>query len=263
MTEFKDLHLHLIPNVDDGPQSDEESIELARVIVSSGVTEVAVTPHFNAWNPEMLSSKAEVDERVAALRSTLTEADVSLVVHSGAEHFLTPDLLELVRAGDAPTLGPGPYILVELPFDSRPLYADDVLYQLQLAGLDPVLAHPERYSWVQTDPGAVEPLVARGVVLQLTAGSLAGQYGGRIKRTAEQLLSRGHYSLVGSDLHRPGQPRLLSDMARSVMEFAGIDVARVLFQENAGRVLRGEPLLSVPGRGELEPKKRRFGIFSL
>lgn len=261
MTEFKDLHLHLIPNVDDGPKTEEESVELARVIVGSGVTEVAVTPHFNAWNPEMLSSKSEVDQRVERLRQVLAEAEVDLIVHPGAEHFLTPDLIKLLEAGDAPMLGPGPYILVELPFDSRPLYVDDVLYQLQMAKADPVLAHPERYAWVQSDPGSVEPLIDRGIAMQLTAGSIAGHYGGRIKRAAEYLLSRGMYSVVGSDLHRPNQPRLLPDMARSVMAVAGVDAARILFEENAGRVLRGDPLLQVPARGEVESKRKRFGIF--
>jgi protein-tyrosine phosphatase len=261
MPEYIDLHLHLLPDVDDGPRSDEESIELARIIQGSGVTELVVTPHFNAWNPGLLATLEEVEDHVKHLRGTLEAAGVHLTIHPGAEHFLTPELIALVKAGHAPTLGPGPYILVEMPFDNRPLYVDELLYELALANLTPVLAHPERYVWVQGDPDAVEPLVARGVVLQLTAGSMSGHYGGRIKRSAEHLLERGLYGLVGSDLHRPGQPRLLSDMATAVTTFAGIDAARVLFQENPRRVLRGEPLLHLPARGGGEPKRRRFGLF--
>jgi protein-tyrosine phosphatase len=260
MAQYFDLHLHLLPDVDDGPRSGEEAIELAQMIVDSGVIEVAVTPHFNAWDPKLLSTRRELEERVEALRQSLRSAGVPLEIHPGAEHFLTPELIKQTEAGDAPTLGPGPYMLVELPFDGRPLYADELLYELGLAGFEPVLAHPERYSWVQSDPDAVEPLVARGVTLQLTAASLSGHYGHRVRKAAEHLLDRGLYGLVGSDLHRPGQPRLLPDMAATVMRLAGIEAARVLFQDNPRRVLRGEALLAPPAHAG-EPRKRRFGLF--
>lgn len=261
MGPYADLHLHLIPDVDDGPATDEEAIELARLIVADGVSQLAVTPHFNAWNPKMLAGREELEDRLVALRDLLKREDVDLTVFPGAEHFLTPELLDLVAAGQAPTLGPGPYILVELPFTERPLYADDLLYQLSLAGLQPVLAHPERYSWVGNDPNLVEPLVARGIILQLTAASLNGGYGGRIKKVAEFLLRQGWYSLVGSDVHHPEQNRLLSEMEANVRAVAGEEAARVLFRENPQRVLLGEPLLPVPAGDPGTSRKRLFGLF--
>lgn len=259
--QYIDLHLHLIPNVDDGPKSEEETVELAKALVDDGVRRTAVTPHFNCWNPDLIPTASVLAQKVEELRRLLSDADVALEVLPGAEHFLTPELVDLVRRGEAPSLAAGPYILVELPFHERPLYADEILYQIGLAGLSPVLAHPERYSWVQTDPTATLGMVDRGIVLQCTAAGLSGYYGSRVKKTAETLLYRGAYGVVGSDLHHPGQSRLLSQMEATVVEIGGADVAQVLFVENPERVLAGEPLLPVPGVVREEPKKRLFGLF--
>lgn len=261
MPDFTELHLHLLPGVDDGPQSDEESLDLARQLVASSVTRCVVTPHFNAWNPNLLANLDEVKAAVTELNTLLADNAINLEVHPGAEHFLTPELIDLVQKGAAPLLGPGPYILVEFPFDNRPLYADDLLYQLGLLGLIPVLAHPARYAWVQTNPDAVEKLVDGGVHLQLTAGSLSGQYGPRVKRTAEHILHRGWYSLPGSDIHHPGQPRSLADMYETVMSLGDEATAQLLLVENPRRVLTGEPLLPVPPIEFNDPPKRRFRLF--
>lgn len=261
MGPYTDLHLHLIPDVDDGPASEEEAVELARLIVADGVTQVAVTPHFNAWRDDLLSTRAELDEHVDKLRSLLQREGVDLIVHPGAEHFLNQELLDRVKAGTAPTLADGPYILVELPFSDRPLYADDYLFQLGLAGLQPVLAHPERYSWVVHDPESIEPLVARGINLQLTAASLLGSYGNRVRKTAEQLLRFGFYKLVGSDIHHPGQHRALSAMDMAVRDLIGAESSEILFTSNPDRVLRGEPLMPLPDAADESGRKRLFGLF--
>jgi protein-tyrosine phosphatase len=261
LTGYTDLHLHLIPGVDDGPENDEEAVELARVLVADGVTTVCVTPHFNAWNPERLSTADELGERVGRLRDVLSSADIQLEVLPGAEHFLTPELVSMVESHTAPLLASGPYILVEMPFNNRPLYGDDVMFSLALSGATPVLAHPERYSWVQKDPMSVQPLVDRGIVMQLTAASLQGNYGGRVRKTAETLLSRGLYSLVGSDLHHSGQPRLLSAMEAQISSLTDHATADRLFRENPLRVTQGEPLLPAPRAIYDEPKKGLFGRF--
>lgn len=230
------------------------------MIVADGVYQTAVTPHFSTWNPDLIATVATLSERLDHLRHRLIGEGIALELFPGAEHFLTPELVELVKAGDAPLLGPGPYILVELPFNDRPLYADDVLYQLAMAGVQPVLAHPERYSWVQADPSAIETVADRGIILQLTSASITGHYGNRIRKTGEQILSRGLYGLVGSDLHRPGQPRTLSRMEEAVTEIAGPEAARVLFEENPRRVLRGDVLMHVP---VVERENMRRGLFRL
>jgi protein-tyrosine phosphatase len=258
--KYIDLHLHLLPGVDDGPQTPEEALDLARALVEDGAEAVTVTPHFNAWNVELLSSKAEVEERVDRLRTLLAHAAIPLAIYPGAEHFLTPELVAQLRQKIAPTLAGGPYLLIELPFNTKPLFADEVIFELTVAGVTPVLAHPERYSWVQMDPSAVVPLLERGVILQLTAPSLLGHYGSRIRKTAQTLLACNAYGLVGSDLHHIDQPRHLSQLAHVISDIAGADAAVRLLQENPRRVLRGEPLVL----GELLPfEAGRRGFWGL
>ena len=261
MPEFIDLHLHLLPGVDDGPRTDQEAIELARELVSQGVARCAVTPHFNAWNPNGLTNRAEVEDAVARLTELLQSNDVTLEVLPGAEHFLTPELILEIERGDAPTLGGGPYILVELPFDNRPLYADDLLRQLTLRSLRPVLAHPARYRWVQSNPDALLPWIEDGILLQMTAGSIAGRYGPRVRQTAEYILGRGWYSLPGSDAHHPGQGRSLRAMFQSIWQLAGDTVAQILLLENPALALSGESLIPVPPFQVEERGQRRFRLF--
>lgn len=264
MGRYTDLHLHLLPNVDDGPSSEDEALELARFLTAGDVGTATVTPHFNAWSTGVLSTKSELDERLTQLREVLSRNLVELELFSGAEHLLTPDLLSQLEKGEAPLLGPGPYLLVELPFHGKPSYASQVLAELIQAGFRPVLAHPERYSWVQTHPEEALELVDEGIALQCTAASLAGHYGSRIRKTAEALLLEGAYQLVGSDLHHPNQPRRLMDMEESVRNRAGDDMAETLFITNPARVLNGEPLKHVPAVEVAIPKQRRlFGFINL
>jgi protein-tyrosine phosphatase len=261
MAGFTDLHLHLLPGVDDGPRSDEDSFALARQLVADGVRRCVVTPHVNAWNPGRLRTKSDIEEQVSALSVKLAAEDIPLDLFAGAEHFLTPETVEDAKSGTAALLGPGPYILVEFPFDTRPLYATDLLYQLSLLGLSPVLAHPARYSWVQSNPDEIQPLIEAGTHLQATAGSLAGQYGPRVQRTSEYLLRQGWYSLAGTDIHRAGQPRSLQTMAGQVLEIAGEAARDILFFQNPSRVLDGTPLMAVPPASPEQRAKKRFGLF--
>jgi protein-tyrosine phosphatase len=259
---YIDLHLHLLPGIDDGPSSEPEALELARVLIDDNIRVAAVTPHFNPWHPSKVESRADVERHLDQFRNVLARSGLDLELRSGAEHFLTPDILNFVRAGTAPYLASEPYMLVELPFNQRPLYTDQVLYDLLAAGVSPVLAHPERYSWVQADPEAVVDMVESGVALQCGAASLNGHYGPRVRKTAETLFSVGMYQLVSTDFHRPQQNRLLSVMEESVISLFGDELAKTVFHENPGRLIAGQPLLMADPTTIHEPKQKRlFGIF--
>lgn len=145
--------------------------------------------------------------------------------------------------------------------EKKPLYLDDTVFRLQLAGFQVVLAHPERYGFVQREPDSLAPLVERGVALQLTAPALLGEYGGGIRRTAEKLLQLGHYQLGGSDRHHPGPNRSLADLHARVSELAAVDQADLLLKENPARLLAGRPLLEVEAASERTPSffQRIFG----
>lgn len=238
-----DLHNHILPGLDDGSRDLDESLEIARQFVSEGVTTVAATPH---RNPSRKSgqSRETIEQEVARLQSRITEAGIELRVLPGHELYLTPEAFEPLDRGDVCTLGSSRALLVELPFDVRPLYLDDAIFRLHLAGYTVVLAHPERYSYLQRDLEPAESLAGRGVLLQVTAPSLLGEYGSRVRTTAEELVRRGLASLAGSDRHHPEQARSLAALHDRIMGLVDASTADLLLIENPARVLRDEPAVA-------------------
>lgn len=255
-----DLHNHILPALDDGAVDIDESLEIARQFVSEGVSTVAATPHLN------LSSTAPVHYGAVAhalegVRDALGRENIPLEVVQGQEVYLVPDVLPALEAGEVYTLGGSRSVLIELPFDIRPIYLDDLVFGIQLAGFTLILAHPERYRFVQRDLSSVEPLVDRGVLLQATAPGLMGEYGATVQRTAEGLLQGGLYALAASDRHHPGPLRSLSLMHDRIAALTSADMANLLLRENPRRVLTGVPVIEpertkIPRKGNILDRLR-------
>jgi protein-tyrosine phosphatase len=251
MASFIDLHNHILPGVDDGATTLDESVEIARQFVAEGVTTVAATPHLD---PERRNGPdvPTVLRGVARVREALEGAGIPLEVVPGNELYLVPEAPEIVQRGTVCKLGESSYLLVELSLasNSRPLFLDDTVFRLQLGGCSVILAHPERYAFVQRDVAALDELRDRGVALQLTAPALLGEYGGPIRRTAEKLLRRGAYMLASSDRHHPGPNRSLAALHDRITGMINEETADLLLSENPARVLSDRPLLEVEGIDE-------------
>lgn len=243
-----DLHNHILPGVDDGAADLAESLAIARQFLSEGVTAVAATPHLDPLRGTGTRAP-EARQAVAGLNEALSEADVALTVRSGSEVFLTPDVPALLAAGMVATIADGPWVVVELPFDHRPTYLEDTLLRIEAAGYRPILAHPERYRFVQRDAETLDHLADRGLVLQLTAPGLLGEYGTRVRRAAERLLLRGRYALASSDRHHPGQQRSLALTRARIAELRDGQTAELLLVANPSRVIAGEEV-EWPGSSE-------------
>jgi protein-tyrosine phosphatase len=228
--------------LDDGAHDLEESIEIARQFSREGVDRIAATPHVDAMRGTG-PPRADIQLHVTRLCDTLTAAGIGLDVVAGCELYLTPDAPAWLRSGRATPLGGSNAVLVECSFNDRPLYLEDTLFQLQLAGYRPILAHPERYAFVQRDLSLVDDLVRREVSLQLTAPSLLGEYGARVRRVAERLLQSGAYALAASDRHHPGSDRSLAALHERLMRLTDHDVADLLLRGNPAAVLEGKPLV--------------------
>ncbi|MGI8825793.1 MAG: tyrosine-protein phosphatase [Chloroflexota bacterium] len=249
-----DLHNHILPGLDDGAADLEESVDIARRFVEEGVATVAATPHFNPFRPDQ--NGQPVRERVEEVQAALRSRRIDLTVLSGNEILLSPDLPDLLRSGAALSLGDSTAILVEFSFEHRPTFLEDTLFRLEVAGYRPVLAHPERYGYVQRDVDSTADLAGRGVALQLTAASLFGGYGQRARRTAEHLLLRGRYACAASDRHHPEQARSLRDLHNKIAQLRDIETADLLLIENPRRLLDGERV-RLPAPVE-EPRQRSF-----
>jgi protein-tyrosine phosphatase len=181
-----DLHSHVLPGVDDGAPDLEQALAMCRLARDDGVRLMAATPH---WYPGRDPLPAgEIARAVAGLRAELAARGVDLELVAGAEVALDPELPRLARAGLLPTLNGGPYLLLECPRHTSPRLLPDLVYDLRLAGLRPILAHAER-TWVGTNRWDwLEGLVEQGCLVQVTAASLTGELGSGPRKTAEALL---------------------------------------------------------------------------
>lgn len=194
-----DTHLHILPGVDDGPQTIEESLALARVLVQEGVHAAIATPHYNDEFPRY--SSREIQARVADMQQVLHRHAIPLRLFAGHEVLIKPGLIEDIERGNVCTLNGGCYLLLELWNNAWLPETERVIFELRAYGIVPIIAHPERYRAIQQDPTRLATLVQQGVLAQLTAGSLAGMQGNTTRRCAETLLKRGLIHCLASDAH--------------------------------------------------------------
>ncbi len=248
-----DVHCHILPGIDDGPADWTESLAMARLAVADGISTVVATPHqlgSYGWN---------VGEAIRAccrhLQELLHQHGIPLRVLPGADVRIEPDLVGKIGAGEVVTLADHRrHVLLELPHEVYfPL--DRLLRDLHAAGLVGVLSHPERNQGILARPQVVESLVDAGCLVQVTAGSLAGTFGPRIKSFAEWMVVEGWVHFIATDAHGPKSRRpLLSRAFERVAEIAGQPKAWELCSGNPGRVVAGQMV----HRGRRGPK--RFGL---
>lgn len=247
-----DLHSHVLPGLDDGAPNLEEALALCRLAWQDGVRLMAATPHWYLSRDPL--SKEDIDRAVERLRGELAAVDLPLELVSGAEVALDPRLPQAARAGVLPTLGGGPYLLLECPLHTSPRLLPELVYSLRLAGLRPVLAHAER-TWAGTEHWEwLAGLREQGCLVQITAASLTGKLGSAPQKTAEVLLERGLVNLLASDAHSVSwRPPGLAQAAAVAERLAGAGAAEVLTRLAPQAVLAGEepPPLPLPARRRL------------
>ena len=223
-----DLHAHILPAVDDGAETFEDAVEMARAAAEHGTKVVLATPHRRDVTEG--SSVSHIRELTAKLNSGLEERGVALEVLLGMENHLDTDLPAEFEEGRALRINSSRYALVELPFFGYPNYAEDVLFRLQLQGVTPVLAHPERIEAIQRDSGLLVGLVERGMLSQVAAGSIVGHFGGRVKRFTQRPLRQRLVHIIASDTHFPNGPR-------SPRLLPGVEAAAAIVGEESARAM--------------------------
>ena len=194
-----DIHLHILPGVDDGPKTMEQTLQLARALVQEGIHTAIATPHYNDEFPQRPA--AEIRECVGEVQQELDRHAIPLRLFAGHEVLISPALLEDVQAGRVATLNGGRYLLLELWNSMWLPDTERIIFALRAVGIIPVLAHVERYRAIQQDHGRLKALLQQGVIAQITASSLVGLQGRTIRRCAEALLKEGLIQCIASDAH--------------------------------------------------------------
>ncbi|MGG6231732.1 tyrosine-protein phosphatase [Tenacibaculum sp. SDUM215027] len=204
---FVDIHSHLLPGIDDGAKDIENSISLISKMHSYGIKNFVTTPHVlgDVYPNSSETIKAKLEEVKTALKEKGLD-DIS--IRAAAEYMMDERFVERLKADDILVLKDS-YILVEMSYFNAPYNLYDILFDIQLKGYKPVLAHPERYNFYHNDFQNFYKLKKAGCVFQLNLLSLTEQYGKGVQKTAQKLLSEDMYDFVGTDTHHHNHLKLL------------------------------------------------------
>lgn len=194
-----DIHSHILPGVDDGAKTEQDSLAMAKLAVKEGITTIIATPHHR--NRAFDNYKQEIETSVSILNDLYKENNIPLTVVPGQEVRIYGEIIEDYENGEIQTLSDSKYVLVEFPFGEVPQYTERLFYDMQISGLIPVIAHPERNKELIEDHGRMYELIRNGALAQLTAGSLHGEYGKEIEQFSYELLDANLIHFIASDAH--------------------------------------------------------------
>lgn len=260
-----DLHIHILPGMDDGSPYMEESLEMARIAVKSGTTELAVTPHSYADGRDYFMYT--YDDVYSSFESELKKEHIKLKIHPGMEILAFPDMVKLLDAGVLKTINNTKYALVEFKFHEEEELIRDYLSEMIAAGYKPIVAHLERYEAVQENELFAFDMADMGCVLQMNKGSIAGKFGQRAEKAAWRMLDQKLINIVASDAHRSDVRTPALDGAARVIESEYSKQMRdVLFEKNPERILAGQGIARFkterPKSAPEQPaKKKRRRLF--
>ena len=223
-----DVHSHILPGIDDGARTFDESIEIVQVLANQGVTDIIVTPHY-VVDTLYVSPKSENAKLLKELQKRLKEASIDVNLYLGNEVYIDGGIKDLLKKKKITTLGGGDYLLVEFPLnDAYPNYVD-ILGELIAMGYKVVLAHPERYAIIQEDYSILEDLCDMGVLLQCNFGSFLGKYDRHAEKLAVRLAKEQRIFLFGSDIHSAHRKDTIVKATRKLHKYyADKDLERLL-----------------------------------
>ncbi|TAE32269.1 MAG: histidinol-phosphatase [Cytophagales bacterium] len=208
-----DVHSHLLAGVDDGLSTHEEVLTCLNQFVHWGIQHIVTTPHIN--RSRFPNTRTSLLAGQAALRKLIEHYKLPLTIDVAAEYMVDDLFLELLKDGQLLSFGRQRYVLIELGWEAPPVFLDTVLFQMQIKGYQPVLAHPERYTYYAGNEKTLAKMRDLGCLFQINWGSFVGQYGSAAKKQAHFLMRKRWVDFVGSDLHSPSDLTLFDTFIHS------------------------------------------------
>ncbi|WP_102264484.1 tyrosine-protein phosphatase [Mesobacillus jeotgali] len=252
-----DIHCHILPGIDDGAQSMEDTIKMARVAVGEGIHTIIATPHHK--NSKYDNPKESIIPRVDEVNTVLKNEGVDLKVLPGQEVRLYGDVIEGIEKGEILSLNHTQYLFIEFPSNHVPRYAETLLFDLQLKEITPIIVHPERNQEIIERPEALYNLVKKGALTQVTASSISGHFGKKIRNFSYQLIEANLTHFIASDAHNVGSRGFkIAETMELIESKYGIDLV-YYFQENAELLVQGNHVYQETP--EPIKKKKFLGIF--
>ena len=232
-----DIHSHILPGIDDGSNNLEQSIEILREARDAGFSKIILTPHYieDYYNVDEESRNKLMDE----LKENYQEIELYL----GNEIYISENMIDLIKEKKASSLNGSRYILFEFPMNNKAMIAKEMIYRIIENNYIPIVAHPERYSYVQENPEYVKELAEMGALFQSNYGSIVGLYGNKAKKTLKKLLKEDLISFFGSDAHRTEQVYYnMHKIIKKLRKVISDEKLEELTEINPQKIIDNEPI---------------------
>ncbi|MBM7573472.1 tyrosine-protein phosphatase [Aquibacillus albus] len=253
-----DIHCHILPGMDDGPEDYRSSLNMAKAAVDQGIHTIIATPHHR--NGSFNNNKESILKKVSQLNEFLYAEQVPITILPGQETRIYGEMTEDILYGSIlPLIDISEYVFVELPFGNVPRYTSELFFDLKLHGYTPIIVHPERNRDFLERPEKLYELVKNGALTQITASSLNGRWGKKVKVLSEQFIHANLVHFIASDAHNTtSRPFELSDAYEQIKRYYGNELL-FYFMENCELLINGETI------HQLEPnpvrKRKILGLF--
>jgi protein-tyrosine phosphatase len=234
-----DIHSHILPGIDDGSRSLDDSLALCRIAAEDGITTIVMTPHVMEFRYP--NTRETIEGPFELLAAAIASEKIPLILVPGSEVHVAADLVTRLRDGDLMTYNDNrKYMLLEFPFQQIVSGTEEIVYRLRLAGVTPVIAHPERIGFFMDDHQRLESLLKLGALAQVTGGSLLGSFGEKSERAAWRMVERRLVHVVASDAHDQKHRRPeLKAAAALLASKAGEETARLMSDEVPRAIVLG------------------------
>ena len=234
-----DFHTHILPNIDDGSKSIEETFNLIKEAEKAGFKKIISTSHYleKYYEVDVIERKAWID----TLNKTIKERNEKIKLYLGNEIYFSDNIIRLLEEGKATTINNTSYLLFELPLNTKPFNIYNIIYELLEYKLIPVLAHPERYTFVQSEPELVYDLIQKGVLMQCNYGSIIGQYGKKAQIIVKKLYENNMVHFLGTDVHKQNTIyERIPEILPQISEIIGEEKLKEITTLNAQKVLENK-----------------------
>lgn len=253
-----DIHCHILHGVDDGAEDKKQALNVLDLAEKAGFTDIILTPHYikNYYD----NNKDFIKEKIKELKTEVYNSNILVNLYQGNEIYVNEDMVELLQAGVSSSLANSNYILFEFPLNNKMFNDVNMIMKIKHAGYVPVLAHPERYTYVQENINLICEYIRTGAVIQSNFGSIVGTYGKEAKKTLEKLLENDMVHILASDTHRNGYVyENIDKILKEVSKHASKEQIKQLTYDNPKCIIQHEKFERTDPK-EIDDRKKFFFI---
>lgn len=239
MDNMIDIHSHILYGIDDGSKTIEESIQILKRCEQEGIKKIVLTPHYME-NTSYNKNNKEKIKLFNNLKEEINKQNINIDLYLGNEVYVNENILELIEKEEILTINNSKYLLIEFPLLNENLNDINIIYNLKLSNIIPIVAHPERYEYITMEK--IEQYINMGALIQINKDSLFGIYGKKAKKIVKHLLKNRLVHFIGSDIHRINDVSNNLKLRKKVIKYTNLDYYNLIIYENALKMLKNEEI---------------------